>query len=107
MEIYLAEIPKANGHEQSGFRPVILISKPISNISIILPLTSNLLALKFPFTIKVEPSILNGLTFISVILVFQIRAIDSKRLKKKIGVLENNYVESIKKLLNNMLGLRQ
>jgi len=35
MEIYLAEIPKTNGHEQFGFRPVLLVSKPIPEIGMI------------------------------------------------------------------------
>ena len=87
MEIYLAEIPKTNGHEQFGFRPVLLVAQPISDIALIIPFTSNILALKFPFTLKIDPSFKNGLSFSSVLLIFQLRAIDSKRLRKKLGNL--------------------
>ncbi|WP_022671326.1 type II toxin-antitoxin system PemK/MazF family toxin [Hippea alviniae] len=104
MEIYLIELPKTNGHEQHGVRPALVISKPIKQIAIVMPFTSNMTALRFPYTLKVEPSKENGLSFPSVLLIFQIRAIDSKRLVKKLGVLEDVYrnqvIESLKKILN-------
>ena len=105
MEIYLAEIPKTNGHEQFGLRPVLLIAQPISEISLIMPFTSNMLALKFPFTLKIEPSLKNGLSFSSVLLIFQLRAIDSKRLLKKLGQLEEFYIEQVKEEMQKMLQL--
>lgn len=36
------------GHEQYGQRPAILISNPKTGILIVIPLTSNLEALRFP-----------------------------------------------------------
>ncbi len=103
MDIVLVEIPKNNGYEQYGLRPALLLSKPIEEISIIIPFTSNILSLRFDFTLKIEPTLENGLTFPSVLLIFQIRAIDSKRIKNKIGVLDKeNYSktnDSIKKML--------
>ena len=50
MEIYLAETPQTNGHEQFSFRLILLISQPISEISLIIPFTSNILALRFSYT---------------------------------------------------------
>jgi mRNA-degrading endonuclease toxin of MazEF toxin-antitoxin module len=43
------------------------------------------------------------LTSISVLLLFQLRAIDNSRLKKKVGVLEDLVVKKIKKQLGEML----
>jgi mRNA-degrading endonuclease toxin of MazEF toxin-antitoxin module len=54
MDIYLAKIPNRKGREQSGFRPVVFISSPTKEISMIIPITSNILALRFPYTIKVD-----------------------------------------------------
>jgi len=54
-EIWLVEFPSTNGHEQSGTRPVIVLAD-IKIISIILPLTSNIQALRFPYTLEVKPS---------------------------------------------------
>ena len=41
-EIWLVELPSTNGHEQVGNRPVIILSDTESNISIVIPFTSNL-----------------------------------------------------------------
>lgn len=60
-EIWHAEIPGSNGHEQSGSRPVVIWSKVEANIVIILPFTSNLQALKYPNALKISPSKNNGL----------------------------------------------
>ena len=43
-EIWLVEFPSANGHEQTGKRPVIIIAETEMNISIVIPFTSNLQA---------------------------------------------------------------
>ena len=105
MEIYLAEIPKTNGHEQFGFRPVLLVSQPIPEISLIIPFTSNILALRFPYTLKIEPSLKNGLSFPSILLIFQLRAIDSKRLRKRLGELEEFYIVQVKEELRKILNI--
>ena len=70
---------------------------------IIIPLTSNLKTLKYSNTVKIKPSINNGLDKDSVALIFQIRALDKKRLLSKIGNLEKNYLDDIDKELKNLL----
>ncbi|MBI2140525.1 type II toxin-antitoxin system PemK/MazF family toxin, partial [Candidatus Woesearchaeota archaeon] len=55
---------------------------------------------------EVKPDQKNGLSAISVGLVFQIRAIDKKRLKKKIGELDDMMLEKIDKQLKNLLQLK-
>ncbi len=104
-EIWLVKLPVEKGHEQFGTRPALVLARPIKEIAIIIPFTSNLLALRFPYTLKVEPSKTNGLKTVSILLIFQIRAIDSRRLIKKIGELENEYMQSIKEQLIRMLSL--
>jgi len=49
------------------------------------PVTSNLAALRFAFSVRVEPSSENGLTAPSVVMVFQMRAIDKARIVRRIG----------------------
>ena len=44
--------------------------------AMVAPVTSNLAALRFAFSVRVEPSPENGLTMPSVVMVFQMRAID-------------------------------
>jgi mRNA interferase MazF len=104
-EIWLVELPSANGHEQSGMRPVILLADTEAKISIVIPCTSNVQALRFPHTLEIEPSKDNGLTKVSIALVFQIRAIDRKRLKKRIGHLEKVKLEEIDSFLRKLIML--
>jgi mRNA interferase MazF len=102
-EIWIVEFPLTNGHEQTGLRPVIVLADTDSNICIIIPLTSNIQALRFPHTLEIEPTKQNGLLAKSVALVFQIRAIDKKRFKKKAGDLESVSMNKIDKMLKKLL----
>ena len=52
-EIWYAEIPKSNGYEQSGLRPVIILSETEANTVIIIPFTSNFQSLKYLSTIEI------------------------------------------------------
>ena len=105
-EIWLVELPSNNGHEQAGTRPVIILAETKINIAIILPLTSNLQALRFPDTIEVKPTHENGLKAISVALVFQIRAIDRKRIRNKIGYIESPILNEIDEILKVLLNIK-
>lgn len=97
------ELPSTDGHEQTGQRPCLIISTVEANTIIIIPFTTNLRALKYLSTTKIEPSSLNGLDITSIALIFQIRAIDIKRLVKKIGVLEEDYLKDIKSILSKKI----
>lgn len=102
-EIWIVGFPQTNGHEQTGTRPVLIIADTESNISVVIPFTSNIQALRFPHTIEVEPSKGNGLLSKSIALVFQIRAIDKKRLKNEIGIIEVATQKRIDKMLKDLL----
>lgn len=104
-EIRLVELPSVNGREQRGTRPVIVLAETEANISIVVPFTSNLQALRFPHTLEIKPSAKNGLDSISIALIFQIRAIDKKRIKKKIGDLEEESVKELEIILRKILDL--
>ena len=103
-EIWLVEIPSSNGSEQAGTRPAIILAD-VSNLTVIVPLTSNIQALRFPYTLEIKPSNLNGLVSVSIALLFQIRAIDKLRLKKKIGNLEDTILHTLDNMLKKMLQL--
>ena len=104
-ENWLVELPSTNGHEQVGNRPVIIIADTESNISIIIPFTSNLNALRFPHTLQIKPTKENGLVNTSAALVFHVRAIDKKRLKKKLGDIDSLNLKEIDNMLKNLLNI--
>lgn len=102
-EVWLIEFSDAKGHEQTGTRPAILLSEEIVNVNIIVPLTSNILAARFPFTFEIAPSAKNGLSTESVALVFQLRAIDKSRLVKRLGEIELATLNQVEKLIRKMV----
>jgi mRNA interferase MazF len=104
-DIWTIDLPNSSGTEQMGNRPSVIIAEVDANIAIIIPLTSNLQALRYTNTLLIEPSLENGLKSESILLVFQIRAIDKNRILKKIGLLEEEYLEKLDQMLKSMLKL--
>ncbi|MDP3259370.1 MAG: type II toxin-antitoxin system PemK/MazF family toxin [Thermodesulfovibrionales bacterium] len=106
-DIYLVEIPASGGHEQQGVRPAIVVqtSENIDRVPtvLIVPFTTQIKASNFPFAFVVEPDTANNLTSTSVVLVFQLRAIDKKRLKGRIGSLNSDDMQTLKQNLENIL----
>ncbi|MDI7261939.1 MAG: type II toxin-antitoxin system PemK/MazF family toxin [Thermodesulfobacteriota bacterium] len=108
-DIYLVEIPASGGHEQQGVRPAIIVqtSENIGKVPTVLvvPFTTQIKASNFPFTFVIEPDSTNNLASKSVALVFQLRAIDKKRLKNKLGNLSSKDVQTLKQYLEKILKL--
>ena len=96
-DILLVGLPESDKREEKGNRPAIAVQTDIatSPMLMIVPVTSSLGALRFPFTVRIEPSEQNGLTLPSVAMVFQLRAIDRKRIIQKIGELELQYLTQV------------
>jgi len=104
-DICAANLVAGLGHEQYGERPAILISNTKIGIIIVVPLTTNLEALRFPYTLAILPDKRNNLKQKSAALIFHIRAIDEKRVKKIIGRIDKKLQEKIDKVIKEMLGL--
>ncbi|MBM2814879.1 MAG: putative transcriptional modulator of MazE/toxin,MazF [Ignavibacteria bacterium] len=104
-EIWTIDLPQTSGNEQMGARPSVIIAETEANIAIIIPFTSNKQALRFRHSIIIEPTAQNGLKTESIALIFQIRAIDKQRLINKIGEIETKHLNSIDKMLLEMLKL--
>jgi len=107
-EIYFVEIPLSGGHEQAGLRPAIIAQAAgfgkLPTV-LIIPLTSKLKATDFPFTFLIEPDHINNLDVTSVDLVFQLRAIDKKRLENKIGKIDRDKTDILKQMLKDIMGI--
>lgn len=106
-DIYLVEIPPSGAHEQAGVRPAVILQNPsyfnrLSTV-LIVPLTGQLKALHFPGTLRIRPDAQNRLQKESVALVFQLRAIDRRRLKAKLGVLDAVTLGQIKDIVKDLI----
>ncbi|MEB3292100.1 MAG: type II toxin-antitoxin system PemK/MazF family toxin [Synechococcales bacterium] len=106
-EILLVALPDSNKREEKGNRPAIAVQTDgtgmTSPMLMVVPITSALSASRFPYTVRIEPSQENGLTLSSVAMVFQMRAIDRKRIIRKIGMLEREYLQQINQSIQEML----
>ncbi len=88
-ELYYADLSPVVGSEQGGVRPVLIVQNDIGNkyspTIIAAAVTSKLNKAKLPTHIELPSAF--GLAKNSVILLEQIRTIDKRRLKERIGEL--------------------
>jgi mRNA interferase MazF len=86
-DVLLVSLPSSDRREQSGRRPAVAVQTDQAGepMLMVAPITSSLAALRFRFSLRIEPSPENGLTVPSVVMVFQMRAIDKARIIRKIG----------------------
>jgi mRNA interferase MazF len=99
-EIYWIDLEPTKGSELQKVRPCVVISPNEMNHNImtviIAPLTST--SKKYPSRVEV---VLEGKT--GWIVLDQIRCVDKSRLKKKMGVLEEEYITEVKNIIREML----
>ena len=103
-ELWLVDLTDGKGHEQKGKRPAVVIASfALVEMSLVIPLTSNASASRFPCTIKIMPSKDNGLESESIALVFQLTSIDNSRLIHKIGKIVEPDQQKITALIQEEL----
>jgi len=107
-EIYYADLSPVVGSEQGGVRPVLVIQNDIGNkyspTIIIAAITSQLTKAKLPTHIELNKDKYN-LSKDSVVLLEQIRTLDKRRLKEKIGSVDHLTMQSIDVALMISLGV--
>lgn len=107
-EIYYADLSPVVGSEQGGIRPIVIVQNDIGNkyspTVIAAAITSSVNKSVLPTHIKVLPG-KSGLIKDSTILLEQLRTIDKRRLKQKVGVLEEKELEEVNKALLISFGI--
>jgi mRNA interferase MazF len=106
-DIFWADLPSANGREQSGRRPAIIfqdtIAFPLPTV-LVISLTGQTSALRYA-GVLIQPTPLNGLSGPSVALVFQLRALDTTRIGGQIGHLNDPDLAAIQALAKQLMKL--
>jgi mRNA interferase MazF len=109
-DIYYADLSPVIGSEQGGIRPVLIVQNDVGNkyspTVIAAAITSQINKAKLPTHIEISAQEY-GLPKDSVILLEQIRTIDKKRLKEKIGHLDDELMEKVNEALNISFGLSE
>lgn len=107
-EIYYADLNPVVGSEQGGMRPVLVIQNDKGNMYsptvIVAAITSKPNKKPLPTHIELPPQII-GLDKTSVVLTEQIRTIDKKRLREKIGYLDDANMEKVDSALQISFGV--
>jgi len=76
-----------------------------SPLVLVVPLTSQLAALRFPAAVRLDPTVENGLDVPSVAMVFQTRALDRSRFGRRIGRLSRADLRRVEAELRRLTGL--
>ena len=104
-DIWYADLNPTVGSEQSGFRPMVIISGNLLNqylnVVIACPLTTKIKGYKG--NLVLEPDQRNKLSEKSEVLTFHVRFVSKERLVRKIGAITESGIATIKKGLNEIL----
>ena len=107
-DIYYADLSPVIGSEQGGVRPVLVVQNDVGNryspTIIAAAITSQINKAKMPTHIEISAEDC-GLSRDSVVLLEQVRTIDKKRLKEKIGHLDERMMQGVNTALCISFGL--
>ena len=105
-DIYYADLSPVVGSEQGGVRPVLIVQNDVGNryspTVIAAAITSQTGKARLPTHIEVHTD--SGLAKSSIVLLEQIRTLDKRRLKEKIGELPLNMMTRVNEALLVSLG---
>ena len=107
-DIFYADLSPVVGSEQGGIRPVLVIQNDIGNkyspTVIAAAITSRINKAKMPTHIELAARE-HGLQKDSVILAEQVRTIDKRRLREKIGCIDGELMSHVNEAIAVSLGL--
>jgi mRNA interferase MazF len=106
-ELWYADLNPSKGSEQSGHRPVLIVSGNLVNkyapVILICPLTTKIKTYKGD--VILEPTADNGLLETSEVLSMHLRSVSRDRLDKCIGKINPEELSTIRKSLQDLLTL--
>ena len=109
-DIYYADLSPVIGSEQGGLRPVLIVQNDVGNkyspTVIAAAITSQINKTKLPTHIELYAENI-GLAKNSVILLEQVRTIDKRRLKEKMGHLDDGLMDQVNSAISVSFGLSE
>jgi mRNA interferase MazF len=107
-DMHWAQLPAANGHEQRGRRPAVILQDDHYAgglpVVLVVPLTTARATMRFAGTVLIQPTAENGLPQVSVALGFQLRAIDRRRVQERIGSIGDTVLRGMLAELDQLTG---
>ena len=106
-EIYYADLSPVLGSEQGGVRPVLIIQNDVGNkyspTVIVCAVTSKITKAKLPTHVEIHAG-QYGLAKDSVVLLEQMRTLDKRRLKARVGEVDETAMRKIERATLISLG---
>lgn len=109
-EIYFVDLNPIKGREQSGSRPVLVLSSDTINklplvVTVVVGTKGENISRDYPTNVRI-PAAESGLTMETVFLCFQIRSLDPSRFPDKAaGVLTDDLMEKVEETVRYCLDL--
>jgi len=107
-DIFYADLSPVVGSEQGGIRPVLIVQNDVGNkfspTVIAAAITSQKYKTDLPTHIKVDADG-SGLARDSIVLLEQVRTLDKRRLKERMGNLETRDMQRVDRALSVSLGI--
>jgi mRNA interferase MazF len=108
-DVFDARLNPTEGSEQAGIRPVVIVSRDVinknSSVIVIVPLTkAGNVKRAYPTHVTIAKGE-GGLTYDSILLAGQVRAISKSRLLRQRGTLSNETIPQIDRALRITLDL--
>lgn len=107
-DIYYADLSPVVGSEQGGLRPVLIVQNDVGNryspTVIAAAITSKMSKARLPTHIDIYAKEV-GLAKDSVILLEQVRTLDKRRLREKMGHLEEGTMQRVNEAISVSFGL--
>ena len=107
-DLYFADLSPVMGSEQGGVRPVLVVQNDVGNkfspTIIVAAVTSKRNKADLPTHVEIAAEG-NGLTKNSVVLLEQLRTIDKRRLKERIGTIDKTRLPDVNEALSVSLGI--
>ena len=108
-DIYYADLSPVVGSEQGGMRPVLIIQNDVGNryspTVIAAAITSQQNKARLPTHIEIEARTY-GLSKNSVVLLEQVRTLDKRRLRERMGCLDEKVMQRVDGAIAISLGLQ-
>ena len=108
-DIFYADLSPVVGSEQGGMRPVLIVQNDVGNryspTVIAAAITSQQNKARLPTHIEIEARTY-GLSKNSVVLLEQVRTLDKRRLRERMGCLDEKAMQRVDGAIAISLGLR-
>lgn len=107
-EVWQVDYPLSEGREQAGPRPAVVLQDDgfalRSPLALTIPFSTSAGTMRYPAVIPVDSTPANGMPHDSFLLVFQLRATDRRRVRRRLGIIPPEVLSAVYQALDRLTG---